>query len=146
MRTVAVSTESAPVLRMFLFSAKTIGAMGSLTIDSPESDFLVLVDGKRLPYGRKGPPYFVYNVPAGVHQVQVQKQGYRTDPESVSADVKANRPTPLKFSLTVLPVTLIVQGALPGTRVSVASGPSGVTSPSAEFHLDLRPGTYSLTL
>jgi hypothetical protein len=44
-----------------------------------------LVDRKKLPYTRKVPPYLVYNVPVGSHQVQLQKPGYRTDPESLPA-------------------------------------------------------------
>jgi len=143
-RILVVAAAPAPMLQAFLYTSK-VSNLGSLSIDCSEADFVVLVDGKRVPYSRKGPPYSVYNLSAGAHQVQVQKEGYRSEPESIAADVKANRPTYLQFRLAALPATLIVTGALPGTRLTLGSR-SFVTDSKGEFRTELQPGSYTLTM
>jgi tetratricopeptide (TPR) repeat protein len=145
-RTVVVAIDSAPALQAFLVSSAPPTALGSLSIDSNESDFVVLVDRKKLPYARKGPPYLVYNVPVGSHQVQLQKPGYRTDPESLPANVQMNRSTAVKFSLIAVPATLAMEGALTGTRVSSGGRVLGVTDSGGELRIELPAGSYTVAL
>lgn len=145
-RTVVVAIDSAPTLQAFLVSSAPAAALGSLSIDSNESDFVVLVDRKKLPNTRKGPPYLVYNVPVGSHQVQLQKPGYRTDPESLPANVQVNRSTALKFSLIAVPAALAIEGALTGTRVSSGGRVLGVTDSGGEFRIELPAGSYTVVL
>ena len=145
-RTVVVAIDSAPALQAFLVSSAPALASGSLSIDSNEGDFVVLVDRKKFPYTHKGPPYLVYNVPVGSHQVQLQKPGYRTGPESLAANVQVNRSTALKFSLTAVPATLAMEGALTATRVSSGGRVLGVTDSGGELRIELPAGSYTVVL
>jgi serine/threonine-protein kinase len=145
-RTLTVALDPAPMVQTFLLASRPSANAGSIAVDSPESEFVVLIDGKRFSYNRKGPPYAIYNIPAGTHQVQLQKEGYRIEPDSLSADVKPNRSVLLKFGMAPLPTGLAIQNAIPGTRVSIASRSLGVTDSRGELRAELTPGTYSITL
>jgi len=143
-RTLSASVDATPNLQAFLILSKPTTPMGMITVDSSEADFNLSIDGKRVPYVRKGPPYRVYNIPAGTHQVQLQKEGFRTEPETVSVEVKENRVGAVAVRWVALATSLIVQGALPGTRVAI--GGRTLTTGSGELRTDLQPGTYSVTL
>jgi serine/threonine-protein kinase len=144
-RPLSASLETAPMLQAFLLNSKPAVPMGSIALDSSESDFTVLIDGKRYPYVRKGPPYPVYNIPEGSHHVQLQKDGFRTEPETASAEVKANRSSAIAFRWVPLPTALIIQGALAGTRVAFG-GRTLTTDARGELRSDIQPGSYTLTL
>jgi hypothetical protein len=144
-RTLPVAVEQAPLIQAFLIDSKS-AATGGVSIDVSEAGFVVLVDGKRFPYGRKGPPYPVYNVREGSHVIQIQKEGYRAEPESITAEVKENRFTPLKFTLSASAPALILHGAVPGTRVTADSRNLGDADEKGDLQVELRPDRYTITL
>jgi hypothetical protein len=144
-RPLAASTDAVPTLQAFFLTAKPAVLLGAITIDSSEADFALLIDGKQFRYVRKASSYVVSNLPEGLHQVQLQKDGFRTEPESVSADVKANRIAAINVRWIPLPTSLTIIGALPGTRVAINSR-ALVTDSKGELRTDLQPGSNSLAL
>jgi tetratricopeptide (TPR) repeat protein len=145
-RPLPTNAAPSPMVQVFFLGSKPAVNVGSLSIQSPEPDFVVLVDGKKVFYQRKGPPYLAYNITAGVRQVQIQKDGFRTEPSSVAVEVKANQNASVKVNFVALPTLLAVQGSMPGTRVSVGPRQLGVTDPRGEFRTEMQPGSYTVTL
>jgi serine/threonine-protein kinase len=145
-RPLPTNASQSPMVQVFLLGSKPVVSVGSLNIESPEPDFVVLIDGRRFPYVRKGPPYTVLNVSAATHQVQIQKAGFRSDPPSATVEVKPNQSATVKVSLVALPTLLVIQGAVPGTRVSVGPRQLGLTDPRGELRSEMQPGTYTVTL
>jgi serine/threonine protein kinase len=144
-RTLVASRENAPTLHVVFFVSKPPAPLGSIAFDSLESDFAVLIDGKRVPFVRRGQSYAVYNLAEGNREVKLHKDGFRTEPESISVNVKANVSTPVSFRWVVLPTLLVVQGAIPGTRVSIG-GRVLTADSNGELRLEVQPGTNSVTL
>ncbi|MBV9503862.1 MAG: protein kinase [Acidobacteriia bacterium] len=144
-RTFEVAKLTSPAVQVFL-PGSAAAALGSIAIDSAEADFAVLIDGQRASYRRKGPPYVLYNIPAGTHQVQIQKPGYRAEPAAFTAQVKPNQTTALKAALIALPTSLVVQGAIPETSLALGGRLLGATESGREFRMEIPPGTYELTL
>jgi serine/threonine protein kinase len=142
-RTVAPSRDAVPTLQALFLASKPPAPLGSITIDSAESDFVAFIDGKRVPYVRKGQSYVVYSVAEGNRQIKLTKDGFRADPESLSVNVKANIPAPVSFRWIALPTQLVVQGSIPGTRVSI--GGRTLITDSGELRTEIQPGTVSVT-
>ena len=145
-RPLPINAAQSPMVQVFFFGSKPAASVGGLSIASPEADFVVLVDGRKVIYQRKGPPYLVYNVATGVRQVQIQKDGFRSEPASAAVEVKANQFASVKVNLVALPTLLAVQGSIPGTRVSIGPKQLGVTDPRGELRTEIQPGTYTVTL
>jgi hypothetical protein len=144
-RTLVLAQDAAPTLLVFLLSPTPTVAMGSLAIDVPDANFVLLIDGKHVQFGRKGPPFLAYNLPEGVHKVSIQKAGYRVDPEFVSATVRANGRTPVKFNLAPMAPRLSVRGGVPGTRLTVGSQTLTLDSSGDLAAVEIQPGAYELT-
>jgi hypothetical protein len=145
-RPVPTNAPQSPMVQVFFFGAKAPANVGSLSIQTNESDFVVLVDGKKVFYQRKGPPYAVYNITAGARQVQIQREGFRSDPPSVKVEVKPNQVASVAVNLVAAPTQLVVQGAVAGTRVSVGPRQLGVTDPRGDLRTEMQPGSYTVTL
>lgn len=145
-RPIPTNAAPSPMVQVFFLGAKAPANVGSLSIETNESDFVVLVDGKKVFYQRKGPPYAVSNITAGARQVQVQKEGFRSEPPSVKVEVKPNQVVSVKVNLIAAPTQLVIQGAISGTRVSVGPRQLGVTDPHGELRTEMQPGTYTVTL
>ena len=77
------------------------------------------VSRKRAEPSRKGPPYAVFNIIAGSRHVQIQKEGFRSEPPSAKVEVKPNQVALVTVNLIALPSQLVVQSAIAGTRVSL---------------------------
>jgi serine/threonine protein kinase len=144
--TLIATAAPAPTVQVFLVGSDGAVNVGGFSIASPEADFVVLVDGRKVIYQRKGPPYLVSNVAAGVRRVQIQKDGFRTEPSSIAVDVKANQVASVKVTFVALPTLLAIQGSIPGTRVSIGPRQVGVTDPRGELRTEMPPGTYTVTL
>jgi hypothetical protein len=145
-RPLATNAAQSPMVQVFFLGSKPAVSVGSLSIASPEADFVVLVDGRKVIYQRKGPPYLVSNVATGVRQVQIQKDGFRAEPSSIAVEVKANQAASVKVTFVALPTLLAIQGSIPGTRVSIGPRQVGVTDPRGELRTEMQPGTYTVTL
>jgi tetratricopeptide (TPR) repeat protein len=145
-RNLAATAAQSPMVQIFFLGSKPAVNLGNLNIESPEADFVVLIDGRKFPYQRKGPPYTVFGLTAGTHQVQIQKDGFRSEPASVSVEVKPNQSARVSVNLVALPTLLAVQGAVPGTHVSIGTRQLGVTDPRGELRTEMQPGSYTVTL
>jgi hypothetical protein len=145
-RPLPTNAAQSPMVQVFFLGAKAPPNIGTLSIQTNESDFVVQVDGRKVFYQRKGPPYAVYNITAGTRQVQVQKEGFRSEPPSVKVEVKPNQVALVTVNLIAVPTQLVVQGAIAGTRVSVGPRQLGVTDPHGELRTEMQPGTYAVTL
>jgi serine/threonine-protein kinase len=145
-RPLATAAAQAPTVQLFLLGSKPPVNVGGLSIQSSEPDFVVLVDGRKVIYQRKGPPYAVYNIAAGTRQVQIQKDGFRSEPSSAAVEVKPNQVATVKVNLIAIATQLVVQGAVPVTRVSVGPRQLGVTDPRGEWRTEMQPGTYTVSL
>jgi serine/threonine protein kinase len=143
-RTIVPSREAVPALQALFLASKPPALVGTIVIDSAESDFAALIDGKRVQYVRRGQSYIIYNLAEGTREVKLQKDGFRTEPESLSVNVKGNVSTPISFRWVALPTLLIVQGAVPGTRVA-PGGRTLSTDSNGELRTELQPGTVSVT-
>jgi serine/threonine-protein kinase len=145
-RPLPINAAKSPMVQVFFLGSKPPVNVGGLSIASPEPDFVVLVDGRKVIYQRKGPPYVVYNITAGVRQVQIQKEGFRSEPSSVAVEVKPNQFAAVKVNLVALPTLLAVQGSIAGTRVSIGPRQLGITDPRGELRSEMQAGTYTVTL
>jgi PEGA domain len=145
-RPLPTNAAQSPMVQVFFLGAKAPANVGGLSIQTNESDFVALIDGKKVFYQRKGPPYAVYNITAGTRQVQIQKDGFRSDPSSVKVEVKPNQVATVTVNLVAVPTQLVVQGAIAGTRVSVGPRQLGVIDSRGELRIEMQPGTYTVTL
>lgn len=146
-RTLPVETSEAPSLQAYLISSKAAAPLaGSLQIQSSESDFRVLVDGKPFTPRKKGDSYWLASIRPGGHKIEFSKEGFKADPESARVDVKAGESARLAVTWSGLPAMLVLEGAVPGTQVVAGGKVIATANANGEARVEVQPGTLDFDL
>ena len=147
MRNENVTVGPGPALNAFIYSAQASVQAGGVLIQSNEPGFKATVDGKKVAYRKYKDGFMVYNVPTGKHTVQIEKPGFRADPENQSVEVTLNQVAPAAFTLAPLPLQLVIRGAVRGTQVLVGGKQAGAAGADGSVTVtDVAAGSQTVEL
>lgn len=125
--------------------------LGTLLVETNLDDVAVLVDGapKTLTSGGKA----TFSVVPGKHQVEVDKSGYGSEPQTI--EVAADRESKLQFKLSPTQTKtspppadpyLIVRSSHPGAKVLMDGIEVGSVQPDGTYYFKTTPGHHHVEL
>ncbi|HWP85309.1 MAG TPA: PEGA domain-containing protein, partial [Terriglobia bacterium] len=139
-RKLAVDLGAAPGLFVSLNSDRNVG---TLQIVSNEPGFELRINGRPARFATQRGRYLVYNLEAKPAVVQILKAGFTAEPSSQEVTIRKGEVVRASFTLTPIPTTatLLVRGALPGTRMSL-DGIAHELQPNGGAQLTIAPGDH----
>lgn len=147
LRSENVTIGPGPALHAYVYSALAAVQAGGVFIKANEEDFKATIDGKKVAYRKYKDGFMIYNVPTGKHTVQIEKPGFRLDPENQTVQVAANQMAQVAFNLVALPLQLVIHGAVRGTQVLVGGKQLGTVGADGSLTLtDVVAGSQTVEL
>jgi len=147
LRSETVTIGPGPALDAYVYSALAAVQAGGVFIKVNEEDFKATIDGKKVAYRKYKDGFMIYNVPTGQHTVQLEKPGFRPDPENQTVQVAANQMAQVAFNLVALPLQLVIRGAVRGTQVLVGGKQLGTVGADGGLTLtDVAAGSQTVEL
>jgi len=147
LRSETVTIGPGPALHAYVYSALAAVQAGGIFIKVNEDDFKATIDGKKVACKKGKDGFTVYNVPTGNHTIQLEKPGFRLDPENQTVQVAANQMAQVAFNLVALPLQLVIRGAVRGTQVLVGGKQLGTVGADGSVTLtDVAAGSQTVEL
>jgi hypothetical protein len=141
-RKLSLDISPAPALFVSVNSDRNVG---TLQIISNEAGFEVRINGRPARFALQRGRYLIYNLDAKETTVEISKAGFDVEPPSQAITIRKGLITPATFKLTPTPTTatLLIHGALPGTRLSL-NGTAHELQPNGGLELTIPPGTHRI--
>jgi hypothetical protein len=143
-RTLQVKGDWAPSVEAFVLSGKALD-FGSILIRANETNLTVLIDGHPRTLVPRKDALLIPNVETGKRKIEVQKPGFRVALDSETVEVRGGRSSEVKASLTPIPVSYVVRGAIRGTQVQLGNQVKTASTAEVAFE-DVPPGLYDVRL
>ncbi len=137
-----VEVGASSALAILLNSDRNVG---SLLVDAGQEDARVLVDGQERKGAKQRGQVFLANLDAKVHVIQVEKAGFKSDPEKQSVTILKGESVRVKFDLKPSAI-LAIRGSIPGADVSLDGRKVGQVAADGSFSISLEPGKHEIEL
>jgi serine/threonine-protein kinase len=135
----------APAISIFVL-AERAPEFGNILIRANESDLTILLDGRKRGSVRRRDAILVSGVTPGPHKLEIQKDGFRSEPELQTIQVRAGQSTEIAVNFVPRSSALVIRGAARDTQVVVDGSVAGAVGASGELIVPLSPGTHDVEL
>ena len=141
-RSLVFQAMKAPSVSVSITSERNVGAV---VVETAEDGALVFIDGRRQQRTTSG-GQLVVQLDAAVHSIRVEKKGYRVEPPELKARVGKGEQVRAVFSVKPEEAVLVIDGALPDTRVTLDGRLLGSVRPDGGFAARVPPGAHKIEL